>query len=131
MLRLLTLLIVLFYSRLEAADFQLSEIPRGKEITLPDPATTIVSPNHPFFVASTDNGQTLKLSLEGARKNEKLLIKIYDRNQDNVVHFKLTQLSPVVYTFKGIDNIRIVPKQKGRIKAKIKVESNRPLTIGH
>ena len=75
MLRLLTILIVLFYSRLEAADFQLSEIPRGKEITLPDPATTIVSPNHPFFVASTDNGQTLKLSLEGQEKMKNYLLR--------------------------------------------------------
>ena len=65
MLRLITFIILSLCPKLIAADFQLSDIPKGKEITLPNPATTIVSPVHAFHVASTDNGQTLKLSLEG------------------------------------------------------------------
>jgi hypothetical protein len=117
--------------KLLAADFQLADIPRGKEITLPNPATTIVSPTHAFHVASTDNGQTLKLSLEGGGVKDKLSIKVYGKNQENIVYFMLSKVSPVVYSVKGIDNIRIVPSYKGRIRSKIKVESNRPLTIGH
>ena len=131
MLRLITFIILSLCSKLIAADFQLSDIPKGKEITLPNPATTIVSPVHAFHVASTDNGQTLKLSLEGGSARDKLSIKIFDRKQENVVYFKLSKVSPVVYSFKGIDRIRIVPSTKGRTRSKIKVESNRPLTIGH
>ena len=131
MLRLITFIIMFLCPKLIAADFQLSDIPKGKEITLPNPATTIVSPVHAFHVASTDNGQTLKLSLEGGSTRDKLSIKIFDRKQENVVYFKLSKVSPVVYSFKGIDRIRIVPSTKGRTRSKIKVESNRPLTIGH
>ena len=124
--------LVMFISQISlAADFQLAEIPRGKEITLPNPATTLVESNQPFHVSSTDKGQTLKLTLEGGRKRDKLSIRIYDRSQEKVINFKLTKFSPVVYSFKGIDSIRIVPSSKKRIKARIKVESNRPLTIGH
>ena len=131
--QLIVLILALVNSSLFASDFKLSDIPKGKEITLPNPASTQASPYSPFYVAATDRDQTIKLSLEGGYARERIKIGLYDKNLEKAVYFTLTKNSPVVYSFKSIDRIRIIPKPRKdvRIRSKIIVESNRPLTIGH
>ena len=79
-------------STLYAVSFKLSDIPKGKEITLPNPASTEVSPFEPFHVAATDRGQTIKLSLEASSSKEKMRLAIYDTSLENAVYFNLSKI---------------------------------------
>ena len=58
------------------------------------------------------------------KKNQDRSIR---QNLEKAVYFTLTKNSPVVYSFKSIDRIRIIPKPRkrcARIRSKIIVESN-------
>ena len=112
--------------------FEISELPPGKSVTLPHPATTLVPLDTKVRLTATDRQQTLKLTSVSSKKP--FTLAIYDSLSEKVRYIKLRPGASMVYSFKGMNTIQVVPvkpkKERFSRQARLKVESNRPLGIG-
>lgn len=128
--------LLVFSGLVMAGDFQLTSLPRGKSVTLPRPATTLIPLTEAATLSSTDKSQTLKfssISVSGG-KADPIKISIYDKHSEKPRHLVVKAGSPMVYTFKGLSSIRIQTATIGAglktsKSTKLRVESNRPLGI--
>lgn len=117
-----------------AQSFKLHDLPSGKSVTLPRPATTQVPLNSSVRLTATDRDQTLKLS---AKSNvvvpwQAFTLAIYDRNSEKVRYVELSPKASMVYSFRDMAPIQIITKAKGSNQVEklwLEVESNKPLTI--
>lgn len=110
--------------------FDLRELPRGRSVTLPHPAVTHVPLTQEVRLTSTDAPQTLKLSAIGP-STPRLNVAIFDSHSERVKYVTVTQ-SPMLYVFKSLKSIQVVPKLHGRQSAQnvmLRIESNKPLGI--
>ena len=117
-------------SRTFRIGFRFAELPAGKSVTLPHPATTNVPLEIKVRLTATDHRQTLKLSSIGRHKAP-FTVAIYDQNSEKVRYLKLSQGGSIVYNFKDLRPIQVVPllPKGGAARAWLQVSSNRPLTI--
>lgn len=116
--------------------FDLGELPKGKSVTLPRPATTLVPLTSKVRLTATDRQQTVKLtSTARSGRSQSLVLAIYDDLSDKVRYVKLKPGGSMIYSFRGMNTIQIVPKLTAKNtnlnQARLKVESNRPLGVGH
>ena len=80
--------------------------------------------------------QTVKLtSTARSGRSQSLVLAIYDDLSDKVRYVKLKPGGSMIYSFRGMNTIQIVPKLTAKNtnlnQARLKVESNRPLGVGH
>ena len=119
------------------SSFTLETLPIGADVTLPGPATTIISISSRVTLSATDSPQTLSFTSvnHGQGVPTPLRLAIFDRNQARVKYVELRPGTPFLYSFKSLSTISVVPEigkgaavQKGAI-VKLQVESDKPLTI--
>lgn len=113
--------------------FQLTELPRGKSVTLPHPALTQVPITERVLLTATDRAQTVKISLQVARPQaQPLKLAIYDNQGDRVQYLNLNHENPVLYAFSRLSTIQVVADSatiKDPGTTHLMIESNRPLEI--
>ncbi len=111
----------------------LEQLPVGKSVTLPKPATTSMSGTHSVKLTSTDLPQTVKLTAYSTHNAPvpPFKVAIYDPFQDRVQYVEINGKTPVLYTFHALGTINVVPKL-GKAFAnavRLRVESDKPLEI--
>lgn len=120
-----------------AEGFDINELPVGHSVTLPHPATTLVPLSHSIKLTSSDMPQAIKLSsvYSGSGKAPIVKVAIYDANAQRVKYVDVRPGSHVLYTFKDLSSIRLVPdvakgekEGVGRL-TQLQIESNKPLGI--
>ncbi len=122
-----------FATSIYANGFDLNELPLGKSVTLPTPAKTKIPVESRVRLTATDHQQTLKLTSQGNGKWTNIKVAIYDQNSEKVRYVNLAPGASIVYNFKDLRPIQIIPtrfKNKRTGNVWLSVESNRPLTIG-
>ena len=122
-----------FVTSVFANGFDLRELPFGKSVTLPHPALTVIPLETRVRFTATDRQQTLKLTSQGRGTWYTFRVAIYDQNSEKVRYIKLAPGASVVYNFKDLRPIQVIPLRQKHDRSNevwLSVESNRPLTIG-
>lgn len=118
--------------------FQLASLPRGKNITIPRPATTHVGLNQRVQLTATDMPQSISLvpvhSHGGALPS--MRVAIFDKHADRVTYAEIKPGTPFVYAFQAIDPIILIPEVRAagasELQAvRLQIESDKPLEIAH
>ncbi len=120
----------------DAKVFEISRLPKGKDITLLTPATTWVPMMTRVMLTATDSPQTVRFKTIAKRgqKYRDVKLAIFDANQDQVRYVDLKRNVPFLYNFKGLSSIFIIPQlkdrtSKGSAAVVLEVESNKPLSL--
>ena len=108
--------------------FNVRTLPKGKEVTLPRPAVTMVPLTERVQVSSTDMPQTLKLSnLHGAKP---FTVAIYDSQATKVKRVELKPGMTYLYSFQDLNTIALVPEGlPSSSEQLLRLESNKPLGL--
>lgn len=118
--------------------FDVEQLPLGKDITIPRPATTFIPLNARITLAATDYPQTLQFKPVNTQNGplHRINLAIYDRKQERVQYVDLKPGLPFLYTFKKLSSILVIPevpeqKSSNAIPKglKLQVESDKPLSI--
>jgi hypothetical protein len=119
----------------QAEHFDILQLPKGASVVLPHPASTVVPLHLSVRVSATDRKQMLKigaLSRTGSAKALKLAV--YDRYQSRVKYLEIRPGSFVLYAFKNLNTLRLVPqnpKDPALQGTRLLLESNRPLGVSY
>jgi hypothetical protein len=118
------------------AGFYLQSLPKGKDVTLPRPAISIVPLNDRVTITATDMPQTMKLSTVNLNDGKPISfrVKIYDAHSDKVKQVTVTPAAPFLYSFKDIGSISLVaeaPTVKGAAISTygLRLESDKPMGL--
>lgn len=117
--------------------FTLDTLPHGADVTLPGPATTLISLSSRATLSATDSPQTLSFTSvnRGSGSSTPLRLAIFDKNQERVKYIELRPGTPFLYSFKTLATISVIPEMlRGSVAPKggvvmLQVESDKPLTI--
>jgi hypothetical protein len=118
--------------------FALDRLPKGKSVTIPRPATTLVPINARVQFKATDMPQSLSfvaVNTEGGR-TAAIRLAIYDKHADRVSYATIVPGTPFIYPFHAIDPITVIPETRDLtgadlVNLRLQVESNKPLEITH
>lgn len=120
--------------------FYIERLPKGKDVTIPMPATTYVPLAERVMLSSTDMPQmvSFKSVNVGGGKASSIRVAIYDSNASKVHYADVKPGTPYLYNFRGVSSITVIPglangsKQLAAYKnLKLQIESNKPLEIAH
>lgn len=117
--------------------FHLDRLPKGKSVTIPRPATTLVPLTARVVLTATDMPQTVSFRSINVKKGpvSALRLSIYDKDSDRVQYVDVSPSTPFLYAFKELASITVIVesgKTGGVIDgATLQVESNKPLDIAH
>ncbi|MCX6128066.1 MAG: hypothetical protein NTX25_03260 [Proteobacteria bacterium] len=115
--------------------FDITQIPKGTSITLPHPASIEVPLNLPVQVSASDKKQLLKISaIQTHGVPLPIRVAIFDKNQARVKYIKIQAPNFVVYHFKNLSTIQLVPQDSrnpGLQSTRLLLESNRPLGVSY
>jgi len=115
--------------------FDITQLPKGAEVVLPHPATTLVPLHLKVQVTPTDKKQLLKIgSFSEGSASSSFQLAIYDKNLSRVKYLTIRPGSFVVYHFKNLGRIQLVPKVSKtplHRNTKLLLESNRPLGLSY
>lgn len=119
----------------KVAGFPLEKLPKGKNVTIPRPATTIVNLPERVTFTATDMPQSLSFRPISARGGvpRPVHLSIFDRGADRVQHADVQPGTPFLYNFKNLQPITVVVEggsSSGR-GLTLQVESDKPLEIAH
>ena len=136
-MRALVSIAILFYSSclLAAKGFDLNALPRGSEVTLPQPAVIFVPLDTHVTLSATDSPQSLKVTTHSLskRKATALELAVYDSNSERVRYLTIAPDVPYVYSFKGLSSIMLITKAKNdplaRSRQVLRIESDKSLKI--
>ena len=113
--------------------FHLNVLPRGSEVTLPQPAVVYVPLDTRVTLSATDRPQSLKLTAHSLNKRPAtaLELAVYDRNSERVRYLTIKSDVPYVYSFKGLSSIMIITKAKNTTHRRqvLRIESDKSLKI--
>jgi hypothetical protein len=117
-----------------AGPFDINQVPKGKSITLPPPALSVISLPATLTLKATDRKQTIKLStLHSSGPSSQVKVGIFTAGSERVRYVTLKPANPMIYTFSKLETIRLESQLvKGAAKLskmKMVLESNRPLHI--
>lgn len=118
--------------------FLLEQLPKGKSVTLPQPATTWVQINSRVQFKATDMPQSLSFVAVAPQASDaaKIRLAIYDRQAERVQYATVRSGVPFIYPLHGLDAITVIPELYPRTPGggsglKLQVESNKPLEMSH
>lgn len=114
--------------------FHLNRLPKGKSVTIPRPATTLMPLNERAAFTATDMPQSLSFTpLETGRgQAEPIKVAIFDRRSERVQYINVVPGTPFLYTFRELATITVIAESKAASSTLLlKVESNKPLEIAH
>ena len=118
-----------------AKGFDLNVLPRGSEVTLPQPAVVFVPLDTRVTLSATDSPQSLKMTAHSPnkRKASTLELAVYDNNSERVRYLTIKPNVPYVYSFKGLSSIMVITKTKTTPPARghqvLRIESDKSLKI--
>ena len=104
--------------------FDIDRLPKGADVTIPRPATTLVHPGGRAVLTATDIPQTLSFKPVNGRS---LKLSIYDPSAQRVQYVDLQPGTPFLYNFKDLGSITVLPEGS----TSLQVESDKPLQIAH
>lgn len=111
--------------------FDIRWLPKGADVTLPHPATTIVPLNLMHRVMPTDYDQVLKFTSQGSCV---IRITVYDNAAPRARTLDIRGGETMIYHFRKLSTIRVNAEEETASKcpqtASLTLESNRPLGIG-
>ena len=118
--------------------FHLDRLPKGKNVTIPRPATTYVPLTSTVVLTATDMPQSVSFKPVNLKNGptSALKLKIFDRGSSRVQYVDVSPTTPFLYAFKTLGPITVIvedgPRQGHPIDgAVLQVESNKPLDIAH
>ena len=128
-------LVFIFYcQQVHAYGFEIQNLPIGKSVTLPRPATTLVPLDSRVRLTATDHQQSVKFtSVSSKGTGGPFKLAIYDSLSEKVRYVNLKPGTSVLYHFQGINTIQILPTVSGnktKSKGQLQIESNKPLGVG-
>ena len=113
--------------------FHLNVLPRGAEVTLPQPAVVYVPLATRVTLSATDRPQSLKMTAHSLNKRPAtaLELAVYDPNSERVRYLTIKSDVPYVYSFKGLSSIMIITKAKDTTHRRqvLRIESDKSLKI--
>ena len=113
--------------------FDLNVLPRGAEVTLPQPAVVFVPLDTRVTLSATDRPQALKMTTHNLRQRKAtaLELAVYDPNSERVRYLTIKPDVPYVYSFKGLSSVMIIIKAQGTVHRHqvLRVESDKSLKI--
>ena len=136
-MRVFVLVAILFCSAclLAAKGFDLNALPRGSEVTLPQPAVIFVPLDTRVTLSATDKPQSLKMTTHSLNKRKAVILElaVYDPNSERVRYLTIKPSVPYVYSFKGLSSIMIITKAKQtkstHSRQVLRIESDKSLKI--
>lgn len=117
--------------------FEIENLPVGKSVTIPRPATTLVPLHVRAILTATDMPQSLSVRLVGLSGQPMpaagpVKVSIIDPNSEHAVSAKLRGDAPFIYNFRDLRPITVsVTRTGSEVSAKLLIESNKPLEISH
>jgi hypothetical protein len=117
--------------------FHLDRLPKGKSVTITKPATTFVPLSARATFTATDMPQSISLTPVNMRAGGAvpvLRVAIYDKNSSGVQYADIKPGTPFLYAFRDFTPIEVVaelPSGGEQADVTVRVESNKPLEIGH
>jgi len=115
--------------------FLLTTLPKGKDVTMPQPATTYVPLSSRILLTATDMPQTLSFRpvnfahwpLQGLR------LVIFDEHSERVQYRDMQPGTPFLYPVKTLTTVTVMAEPIGAATngLYLQVESDKPLTIAH
>lgn len=115
--------------------FQLLELPKGKNVTIPRPATTQIPVSSTVVLTPTDMPQSISMKPVNINNGPAgmLRVAIYDKNSDRVKYVDLSPSTPFVYQVKNLAPITLIPESRGSATTSmvLQVQSDKPLQIAH
>ena len=114
--------------------FYLERLPKGKNVTIPKPATTFVPLSSRVMLTATDMPQSVSFRPVnvGSGPTRPIRLSIYDRSSERVQYIDVKPGTPFLYTFRELGTITVVPESTGADGSlSLQVESNKPLEIAH
>lgn len=117
--------------------FYIERLPRGANITMPQPATTYVGIKSPVSVTATDTPQNISLTAIHTEngKTPKLKVSIYDQESKEIRFIEIKPNVPYIYKFKRLESVTILPqydqKNYQNKLVKLRIESDKALQIAH
>lgn len=117
-----------------AMGFHLDRLPRGKNVTIPKPATTFVPLTSRIQLTATDMPQSISFRPVNLNNGQLQTIRlaIYDPGSERVRYVDVKPGTPFLYAFRKLSSITVIPDAKGGDPSlKLQVESNKPLQIAH
>ena len=113
--------------------FDLNVLPRGAEVTLPQPAVVFVPLDTRVTLSATGRPQSLKMTTHNLRQRKAtaLELAVYDPNSERVRYLKIKPDVPYVYSFKGLSTVMIIITAQGPAHRHqvLRVESDKSLKI--
>ena len=134
-MRLLVAITIFFCGTfiLRAKGFDLNVLPRGSEVTLPQPAVIFVPLDTRVTLSATDSPQSLKMTAHSLSKRNAtaLELAVYDSNSERVRYLTIKPDVPYVYSFKGLSSIMVITKiaSPARSRQVLRIESDKSLKI--
>lgn len=116
--------------------FHIDRLPKGKSVTIPRPATTLVPLTSRVVLTATDMPQTISFKSINTKKGpvSALRLSIYDAGASRVQYVDVSPTTPFLYAFKELASITVIVEgNKGGVidGSTLQVESNKPLDIAH
>ena len=115
--------------------FRISALPKGKNVTIPRPATTQIPVASRVVLTPTDMPQSISMKPVNVSNGPTgmLRVAIYDQNSDRVKYVDLSPSTPFVYQVKNLQPITVIPEERGGATASLvlQVQSDKPLQIAH
>jgi len=119
----------------QSEHFDILQLPKGASVVLPHPASTLVPLNIKVQVTATDRKQILKIAaVSSSGSSQSVKLAVYDRYQSRVKYVDVRPGSFVLYAFKNLNTLQIVPqniKHPGLSQTRLLLESNRPLGVSY
>lgn len=115
--------------------FDLNVLPRGSEVTLPQPAVIFVPLDTRVTLSATDRPQSLKMTTHSLNKRKAIALElaVYDPNSERVRYLTIKPDVPYVYSFKGLSSIMIITKfnvtPPSRSRQVLRIESDKSLKV--
>lgn len=115
--------------------FHLNTLPKGKDVTIPRPATTHVPVSARVVITPTDMPQSISMKPVSTVSGPVGMIRvaIYDRNSERVQYIELSPSTPFVYQVKNLNPITLIPESRGAATTNLalQLQSDKPLQIAH
>lgn len=115
--------------------FSLERLPKGKNVTMPRPATTYVPLTARVVLTGTDMPQTLRFMPVNLSQGtiRSLRLAIFDQNSERVQYVRVSPDTPFLYPIKDLAPITVIAEAIAGVTEglQLQVESDKPLDVAH
>lgn len=118
--------------------FDLGSLPPGAQVTLPRAAKILAPVSATVSLTSTDMPQTVSVTpiISDTKKIPSIRLAIFDSRQSRVRYVQVKPGSPMLYSFRRLGTIQIVPQITPTMRTamnmgqlRLKIESDKPVNV--